>query len=86
MENPVERVCYTIHPCTATTDIFHDTCLNGYVLPSCIINHADYFGDDVEFTPSNYRKAWYIQYSMYSYGYLGRRNGKVAPACVVLKI
>ena len=86
MENPVEHVCCKMRPCTTTTDVFHDICLNRHVLSVCIIDRADFFGDDVEFSPANYRKAAYRQYIMYSHGYLGRGNRKVAPACVVWKI
>ena len=86
MENPVERVCCKMRPCITTSDVFHDTSLNRNVLSVCIIDRADYFGDDVEFQPANYRKAGYRQYIMYSHGYLGRGNRKVAPSCVVWKI
>ena len=52
----------------------------------CIIDRIDFFGDEVEFTPANYKKAVYRQYTMYSHGYLGRRNRKVAQSFVVWKI
>ena len=68
------------------SDVFHDTCLNRNVLTVCVIDRANFFGDDVEFTPANYWKGAYRQYILYSHGYLGRGNRKVAPACVVWKI
>ena len=74
MENTVERLCCKMWPCTTTTDVFHDACLNRNVLSVCIIDRSDFYGDEVEFTPANYRKAAYRQYILYSHGYLGRGN------------
>lgn len=86
MDNPVERVCCKLRPCTTTTDAFYDVSLNLHVLSVCIINRSDYFGEDTEFTPSNYRKAAYCQYILYNHGYLGRGNRKVIPSCVIWKV
>ena len=80
------RVCCKLRPCTTTTDAFYDISLNLHVLSVCIINHCDYFGEDTEFTPSNYRKAAYRQYILYNHGYLGRGNRKVVPSCGVWKV
>ena len=86
MENPVERLCCKMRPCISTTEAFNDVCLSRSVLSVCILDRSDFFGDLVEFSPSNYRKAAYRQYIMYSHGYLRRGNQMVAPLCVVWKI
>ena len=86
MDNPMERLCCKNPTCTTTTDVFYEICLNRHVLSVCIINRSDFFGDDPEFSPSNYRKAAYRQYIMYQHGYLGRAVRKVIPSCVVWKV
>ena len=83
MDNAVEHVCCNTIFCTTTTD---DICLNRHVLSVCIINQSDFFADDPEFNPANYRKAAYRQYIMYQHGYLGRSVRKVIPSCVVWKV
>ena len=79
MENPTEHVCCKMRPCMTTTEVFHDTYLNRHVLSVCIIDRSDFYGDEMEFSPANYRKAVYWQSIMYSHGYLGRGNRKIAP-------
>ena len=86
MDNVVERLCCKMRPCITTTDAFHDTCLNRNVLSVCILDRSDFYGDVVDFSPASFRKAAYRQYIMFSHGYLGRGNRKVAPSCVVWKI
>ena len=86
MDNPVERVCCRNSPCATTSDLFYDICLNRHVLSVDIINRSDFFGEDPEFTPANYRKVAYRHYIMYQHGYLGRANRKVIPSCIVWKV
>ena len=86
MDNPVERVCCRNTTCVTTSDLFYDICLNRHVLSVGIINRSDFFGEDPEFTPANYRKIAYRQYIMYQHGYLGRANRKVIPSCIVWKV
>ena len=86
MENLVERVCCKMRPCITTTDALHDTCLNRNVLSVCILDRSDFYGDVVDFSPASFRRAAYRQYIMFSHGYLGRGNRKVAPSCMVWKI
>ena len=42
MDNPVERVCCRNSPCTTTSDLFYDICLNRHVLSVGIINRSDF--------------------------------------------
>jgi len=82
-------VCCKMRPFTTTTEVFHDTCLNRNVLSVGIINRSDYMGDEIEFSPSNYRKAAYQQCIMLhnvASWILGGGNRKVAPSCAVWKI
>jgi len=81
MEKTDECVCCKMRPCTTTTEVFHDTYLNRNVLAVGNINRSDYMGDEIEFSPSNYRKAAYRQCIMLHHG---RGNIKVAPSCAVL--
>ena len=85
MENPAEYLCCKMHPCILTTEAFNHACLSRSVLSFCILDCCDSC-DLVELSPSNYRKAIYHQYIMYSHRYLGRGNRKVALSCVVCKI
>ena len=48
MEKAEERVCCKNRPCTTTTEVFHDICLNRNVLAVSILNRNDYMGDDIE--------------------------------------
>jgi len=65
------------------SDLFYNICLNWHVLAVCIINRSDYFGDDPEFNPSNYRKAAHRQYIMYQHGYFGSGNRSYPFMCCV---
>lgn len=86
MDNPVERVCCKMRPCITTTDMFHDVALNRNVLAVGILSASDFYGNPVEFAPSNFRKSAYRQYIIFSHGYLGRGNRKVVPSCVLWKV
>jgi len=86
MASPVEQVCCKSIPCISTTDIFHDTCLNRNVLTICILDRNDFYNDDDDLSPSNYRKAGYRQCVLYRHGYLGRGNRRVVPSCATWKI
>ena len=86
MANAVERVCCKSRPCISTTDAFHDTCLNRNVLTVAILDSNDFYNDDAEMSPNNYRKAAYRQCILYRHGYLGRGNRKVVPSCALWKI
>ena len=66
--------------------MFHDVALNRNVLAVGILNASDFFGSLVEFKPSNFRQIAYRQYIIFNHGYLGRRNRKVVPSCVVWKV
>ena len=86
MDNPVEHVCCRSTPCVTTSDLFYDICLSRHVLSVGKINRSDFFGDEPEFSPVNYRKVAYRQYIMYQHRYLGRANQKVVPSCIVWKV
>ena len=86
LENPVERIFCKIPTCVTTTETFHDVVLNRHVLSVCIIDRRDYMQEDAAYEPSDYRKAAYRQYSLYSHGYLGRGNRKTIPSCVVWRV
>ena len=62
MNNPIERVCCKMRPCIATTDMFHEIALNRNVFAVGILSASDFYGNPVEFTPSNFRKSAYRQY------------------------
>ena len=53
------------------------------VLSVAIHNRADIRADPIDYSPASYRKAAYRQFIL---GYLGRRNRRVVPSCVVLAI
>ena len=53
-------------------------------MPSvAIVYRSDVYSDDPEYGPNDYRKAAYRQRTLWRCGYLGRRNRKVMPSCVV---
>ena len=66
--------------------MFHDIALNRNVLAVRILSASDFYGNPVEFTPSNFRKFAYSQYIIFSHGYLGRGNRKGVPSCVLWKV
>ena len=86
MENPVERVGCKMRPCITTTYMFHNIALNRNVLAVGILSASDFYGNPVEFAPSNFRKSAYRQYIIFSHGYSGRGNRKVVPSCVLWKV
>ena len=83
MPIPEENVCCRSRPCITTTESFETIVTNREVLSVAIVHRSDVYSDDPEYGPSDYRKAAYRQWTLWRCGYLGRRNRKVAPSCVV---
>jgi len=63
--------------------MFEMIVLNRDVLSVAIVHCSDFYGDAVMYTPSEYRKAAYWQWTMWRVRYLGRGVRKVIPSCVV---
>ena len=82
-----ERVCCQHKPCIATSE-FSAVCLNKYVLEAVARRHIDWLADDQPvIIPNNLlRKACYRQYIAWRYNYLGARNRRVSPSCVVWRV
>ena len=83
MPLPEENVCCRSNPCITTTESFETIVVNRDILSVAIVHRSDVYSEDPEYAPTDYRKAAYRQWTMWRCGYLGRRNRKVVPSCVV---
>ena len=61
MPLPVEDMCCRKRPCITTQDFFQSAVLDMTVVSIAIVNRSDLFADDLDYSPSGYRKAVYRQ-------------------------
>ena len=86
MPQEIENKCCGLRKCVTLARRFQKLCLDPEVLELCIRNRADIRNDREDNSTSSFRKAAYRQFILEKYGYLGKGNRKVAPACVVLSV
>lgn len=86
MPQEIENKCCGLRKCVTLARHFQKLCLDPEVLELCIRNRADIRNDREDNSTSSFRKAAYRQFILEKYGYLGKGNRKVAPACVVLSV
>jgi len=83
MPQEVENKCCGQRRCVTTHTRFTKLCLDPDVLQLAIRNRGDIRNDREDNSTRSFRKASYRQYVLDRYGYLGKGNRKVCPACVV---
>lgn len=83
MPQEIENKCCGQRKCVTTHTRFHKLCLDPDVLQLTIRNRGDIRNDREDNSTRSFRKASYRQYVLDRYGYLGKGNRKVCPACVV---
>lgn len=86
MPQEIENKCCGRRRCVTSYSRFSKLCLDPDVLQLCIRNRADIRNDRDDNSTRAFRKAAYRQFVLDKYGYLGKGNRKVFPACVVKKI
>ena len=83
MPQEVENKCCGQRRCVTTHTRLSKLCLDPDVLQLAIRNRGDIRNDRDDNSTRSFRKASYRQYVLDRYGYLGKGNRKVCPACVV---
>lgn len=83
MPQEIENKCCGQRKCVTTHTRFQKLCLDPDVLQLTIRNRGDIRNDREDNSTRSFRKASYRQYVLGHYGYLGKGNRKVCPACVV---
>lgn len=83
MPQEIENKCCGQRKCVTTHTRFQKLCLDPDVLQLVIRNRGDIRNDREDNSTRSFRKASYRQYVLDRYGYLGKGNRKVCPACVV---
>jgi len=83
MPQEIENKCCGQQKCVTTHTRFQKLCLDPDVLQLTIRNRGDIRNDREDNSSRSFRKASYRQYVLDHYGYLGKGNRKVCPACVV---
>lgn len=72
--------------CITLTEVFNNVCLNKDVLQAAMGAWRDFNNTDLALTNINYRFISYKQYTWWTYGYLGKKNRRPLPNCVLKKI
>lgn len=83
MPQEIENKCCRQRKCVTSFARFSKLCLDPDVLQLCIRNRVDIRNDRDDNSTRAFRKAAYRQFILDRYGYLGKGNRKVCPACVV---
>ena len=86
MPQEVENKCCGLRRCVTTHTRFSKLCLDPDVIQLAIRNRGDIRNDRDDNSTRAFRKTGYRQYVLDRYGYLGKGNRKVCPACVVTVI